>query len=280
MIIYELNHCKYATVAHGEQGPLVVLLHGWPVTSHRWRLLAPALVSAGFKTLAIDLRGLGMSRCSELLSVEKASLAKEILEIVKQAFPKESSFSVIGHDWGGSIAIPMAALEPNISKLVIEEEIPPGIIAPLFEPGLSKYSSWHGAFHRQVGFAEKMIQGKEVDYLNYFLNLRANPNSLSAEDRRTYLAGNSEVIFEALSYYRTEKEDAVFFKNLTHNKLKIPVLAIGGLSGMGSAVEQSTRQMADNTIGKLFEHSGHYPAEEEPERFNQEVIAFLYVENH
>ena len=44
---------------------------------------------------------------------------------------------------------------------------------------------------------------------------------------------------------------------------------------MGTAVEEVTRRIAEKVTGMLFENSGHYPAEEEPEKFNREAIAFL-----
>lgn len=59
------------------QGPTVVLIHGWPITSFHWRFIASVLQSAGYRTLAVTLRGLGGQSEGEG-NLEKFTLAQEV----------------------------------------------------------------------------------------------------------------------------------------------------------------------------------------------------------
>ena len=267
---------RYAVWSRGD-GPLVVLLHGWPVSSYHFRHLMPALDASGFEAIAIDLNGLGESSAAGD-DFRKESLARDIWQLFGELVPDHGGVSLVGHDWGGSIAIAMAALERGrVRRLVVEDEIPPGIEAPLRGEGSKRYPTWHGGLHRTVGLAEDLIRGKEERYLSFFLDLRASAASLPADLRQHYidLHRSEEKTRVALAYYRFYQADSDFFRRLQAAKLDIPVLAAYGAYGMGPAVLDSLRTIASSVSDISFDQSGHYPAEEEPEAFNAAVSAFL-----
>src|SRR5438105_14088970 len=58
----EANGISYHLIDEGDQGPAVLLLHGFPDTSSLWRGQIPALVGAGFRAIAPDLRGRGQTQ--------------------------------------------------------------------------------------------------------------------------------------------------------------------------------------------------------------------------
>jgi pimeloyl-ACP methyl ester carboxylesterase len=261
----------------GGKGPLVVLLHGWPVTSFHWRYLIPFLNAAGFETVAIDLKGLGESSSSDRI-FEKAILAAELFQVIAALRPGVSTFSVIGHDWGGSLAIAMTVLESEkVSHLIVEDEVAPGMESPLEGLSRTHYPTWHGGFHRTQGLAEQLIRGNEERYIEYFLNLRAKPDSLPKKDRDYYSSqyANEKKTKDALAYYRSYAQDAEFFQRIEKHPIEIPTLAIAGNYGMGTAVFSSIKRIAKNVTAVFLESSGHYPAEEESKAFNQKVVRFL-----
>jgi len=267
---------RYVYWSRGK-GPLVVLLHGWPVSSFHWRYLCPFLDSLGFETLAIDLKGLGESSYFDMV-FEKEKLANSLLALLSNERRDDRPFSLVGHDWGGSIAIAMAAIVPRrVSKLVIEEELAPGLEVPLEGQGQTRYPSWHGAFHRSVGLPEDLLKGKEDRYIGFFLDLRHDTASLSKDDRETYLKlyRSEKKTVAGMAYYRTLSADRVFFQSIETKKLRLPSLALGGVSAMGSSVGASLSKIALPVTSELFDRSGHYPAEEEPEKFNAVVAEFL-----
>jgi pimeloyl-ACP methyl ester carboxylesterase len=240
------------------------------------------LEKESFETLCIDLKGLGENKAGTG-DCEKKSLAKEALALISIRRPQVRSFAVIGHDWGGSIAIAMAALSPKrVSKIIVEDEIPPGISAPLRGKSLTHYSSWHGAFHRVAHLPERLIAGNEDPYLNYFLNLRFDPKSLRAADRKYYIScyRGLKKTRSSLAYYRCSHADSRFFAALTRNKIKTPALAIYGDCGMGSAVVDSLSLFCQRPSSAGITNCGHYPAEERPLVFNKIVRTFLGRSRH
>lgn len=270
-----LADCNYSLWRLGA-GPLVVLLHGWPVTSWHWRAIAPRLADAGYEVCCIDLKGLGES-IPAFGSFSKVDIAKEILEVLRICYPQVDSFSVVGHDWGGSVAVAMASISNNVCGLVVEEEILPGVQVSLPAPGRFHYPTWHGGFHRSKPLAEKMIQASLQEYFDFFIKLRHSQESLSKELRKHYLSAYSSVerLPQFLEYYRTIEIDSAFFSELSKKSLTIPVLGIGGKYAMGSGVFESLKDFASHSEFSLFEKSGHYPAEEEPEVFVELVVSFL-----
>jgi pimeloyl-ACP methyl ester carboxylesterase len=242
------------------------------VCSHHWRYVLAFLEDSGFRALAIDLKGLGESTSRNEI-YEKAVIAEEILQLVE-----DRTFHVVGHDWGGSVAIAMAALQPDrVSSLTIEEEMAPGIGVPLQGEGLKRYPTWHGDFHRVRGLSEQLILGREDLYMNFFLDLRMDPRSLTPEDREQFLrhCRGEARIASMLAYYRSREADAEFFRALEPQKLSLPVLAIGGHFAMGPSVAGSARRVASRVTQMVLEHSAHYPAEEEPLEFHRCVGSFL-----
>ena len=84
-------------------GPPVLLLHGFPDSSHLWRHQLPALQSAGLRVIAPDLRGFGES--DKPPAVEDYAIAHSVRDLVGllDALGLER-VQVVGHDWGAAVA--------------------------------------------------------------------------------------------------------------------------------------------------------------------------------
>jgi pimeloyl-ACP methyl ester carboxylesterase len=78
-----------------------------------------------------------------------------------------------------------------------------------------------------------------------------------------------------LAFYRTRDADVSDVLPYEEHPLEIPVLATGGRYAMGIAVAEGMRTLALDVTGLVFEHSGHYPTEQEPEDVNRAVVNFL-----
>jgi pimeloyl-ACP methyl ester carboxylesterase len=101
-------------------GPVVMLLHGWPDDVRVWRTVAPSLHAAGLRTIAPYLRGFGPTR---FLSSETrrdargVALAQDAVDLADALGIRE--FAVVGHDWGARAAYTLAALFPErITRIV------------------------------------------------------------------------------------------------------------------------------------------------------------------
>ncbi|MEU4191645.1 alpha/beta hydrolase [Kribbella sp. NPDC026611] len=253
----------------------VVLLHGWPVTEIHWQGLLPFLRRSDFAPIPVTLPGLGKPPGSTP-SFRKGDLAdllgRELSELGRRRF------SLVGHDWGGTVALLLAAAMPEaVNAIVIEEEILPGIDINIPAPGAEYYPSWHGPFNRAPGLAEQLVPGREDAYYGTFLRQSAGPAGLDPETVRSYIDAYTtyDVLEAGLGYYRTRADDLTDVQRLQQNPIHTPVLAIGGRYAMGSAVAHGLRTLATDLTGLVLERSGHYPAEQEPEPTAQAITNFL-----
>ena len=255
-------------------GPAIVLMHGWPVTDYHWRLILPALHAEGFRTFVLTPRGLGDD--AQIDNFKKLALAKEIRSALIAHSVK--NYALLGHDWGGTIGYLIAAEDRlNCWALAVEEEILPGISVEIPYPGSLHYPTWHGPFNRSIGLGEALIKGNENQYYSTFLRESAGPNQLEASAISQYLkAYNSEKqLVNTLGYYRTQMDDNNDIKEKATFPLEIPTLCIGGFFGMGEAVIEGMRKVAKNIEGVILQKSGHYPAEQEPDKFAIYLVKFL-----
>lgn len=95
-----------------KEGPLVLLLHGFPEFHGTWRRQLPALAAAGFRAVAPDLRGYGGSdKPSRVRDYRLELLAADVSNLIA-ALGRERA-DVIGHDWGGNVAWHFAMWHPE-----------------------------------------------------------------------------------------------------------------------------------------------------------------------
>lgn len=95
-------------------GPLVLLLHGWPDDVRGWRGVVTALEHAGFRWVAPWLRGCGPTRFLSRNTIRDGSalaLAQDAISLTDGLGCRR--FSVVGHDWGARAAYTLAALFPE-----------------------------------------------------------------------------------------------------------------------------------------------------------------------
>jgi pimeloyl-ACP methyl ester carboxylesterase len=101
------------------QGPLVVLIHGFPDYWGTWKPLMAELNKAGYRTAAMDLRGYNLSdKPRGVAAYAMPNLVEDVAAVI--AAERQKSAIVIGHDWGGAIAWRVAYNRPElVNRLVI-----------------------------------------------------------------------------------------------------------------------------------------------------------------
>jgi pimeloyl-ACP methyl ester carboxylesterase len=108
-------------VAEAGEGPLVLLLHGFPQMWWAWRHQLTALADAGFRAAAMDLRGYGASD-KPPRGYDTGTLAADAAAVIRSL--GAPSAHVVGHDWGAWIAWSMPALEPGVTESVAAFAMP------------------------------------------------------------------------------------------------------------------------------------------------------------
>jgi pimeloyl-ACP methyl ester carboxylesterase len=114
----------------------VLLLHGVPETSSCWRDVAPAL-SHGRRVLAPDLPGLGGSAYSGPYDVP--SMVGQIAALVEAEVPG-GRVDVVGHDWGGSLALGLAGARPDLVRRLVVVNAPYRSVPLLRAPHIPFFS--------------------------------------------------------------------------------------------------------------------------------------------
>lgn len=108
-----------------EQGtvPLVLLVHGFPEPWYSWRRQLPALAAAGYRAVALDVRGYGRSsKPAETDAYRMLDLVEDNVALV-HALGEENAV-VVGHDWGSNIAATSALLHPEVFRAVALLSVP------------------------------------------------------------------------------------------------------------------------------------------------------------
>jgi pimeloyl-ACP methyl ester carboxylesterase len=99
-------------VAGPADGPAVILLHGFPETSHAWRYQVPVLVEAGYRVIAPDQRGYSPgARPSAVAAYRSDRLVADVVALADALHVDR--FHLVGHDWGGAVAWQVAGHHPD-----------------------------------------------------------------------------------------------------------------------------------------------------------------------
>jgi pimeloyl-ACP methyl ester carboxylesterase len=110
----EVNGIAVHTVSVGE-GPLVVFCHGFPESWYSWRHQLPAVADAGFKAMALDMRGYGAT--SAPAAVDAYSMGHIVADVVGVvAATGVERAVVVGHDWGAGVAWYSALMRPDVFR--------------------------------------------------------------------------------------------------------------------------------------------------------------------
>ena len=151
-----LDGFTFAVVDEGS-GPAVLLLHGFPDSSALWRHQIQALVAAGFRVVAPDLRGFGDSdKPAEVEGYRLHLIAGEVLKLL-DALGLER-VHVVGHDWGAAVAWIIAAFFPNRVERLTALSIghPAAFLAARTIE--QRERSWYMLLFQFTGVAEELLQ--------------------------------------------------------------------------------------------------------------------------
>jgi epoxide hydrolase 4 len=147
---WTVNGLDVHLVEAGE-GPLVVLLHGFPDFWYSWRRQIPELSAAGFRVLAPDLRGYADTEVPLGVAAYRLEhLVADVADLVTVA--GERSAHLVGHDWGGIIAWTAAATHPErCDRLAVCNTPHPRAVRRAFRHPRQLVRSWYTyAFHVPV----------------------------------------------------------------------------------------------------------------------------------
>ena len=254
-------------------GPAVILLHGYTQTSRMWRPIIP-LLAEKFTVLAPDLPGIGDSSIPSDDQIGMITAAKQIHELVRSL--KIAKARVVGHDIGLMVAYAYAAQFPTeTEKLVVMDAFLPGV--PGWEPIYNNPNIWHFRFNGE--YPEKLVQGRERTYYEYFWNVLAadKTRSIPETDREAYTKAYSRPgrMRAGWAYFASWPQLAKDFAQLSQTKLATPVLSIGGEKSLGNQLAEQMKLVAEDVTVVVLKNTGHWISEERPKETSDALVKFL-----
>jgi len=255
------------------QGPTVILLHGYTQTSRMWRPIIPQLAEK-FTVIAPDLPGIGDSGIPSDDQINMVVAAKEIHALVRSL--KIDRARVVGHDIGLMVAYAYAAQFPTeTEKLAVMDAFLPGV--PGWEPIYNNPNVWHFRFNGE--YPEKLVQGRERTYFEYFWNVLAadKARSLPEADRKAYVDAYSRPrrMHAGWAYFASWPQLAKDFAQLAQTKLTMPVLSIGGEKSLGNELAEQMKLVANDVSVVVLRDTGHWISEERPKETTEALMNFL-----
>ena len=260
----------YLAAGHG---PAVILLHGYTQTSRMWKPIIPLLASK-FTVIAPDLPGIGDSGIPADKDVSMIIAAKQIHDLVRSL--KIEKARVVGHDIGLMVAYAYAAQFPNeTERLAVMDAFLPGVQG--WEPIYDNPNIWHFRFNGE--YPEKLVQGRERTYFEYFWNVLAadQTRSIPEADRKAYTNAYARPgrMHAGWAYFASWPQLAKNFEELSQTRLTMPVLSIGGEKSLGNELAAQMKLVANDVTVVVLKDTGHWISEERPKETTEALLKFL-----
>jgi pimeloyl-ACP methyl ester carboxylesterase len=261
---------ELAVLDEGDGAP-VLLLHGFPDSSRVWRHQVQALVGAGFRVLAPDLRGFGESDRPD--GVEQYTIGRSVADVlaVLDALGIERTH-VVGHDWGAGLAWVLAAFVPDrVERLVV---LSVGHPNALREPSVEQREKlWYQLLFQFEGVAEELLQRADWKLMREFSHGYADAESALADLSRP------GALTAALNWYRANGTPAQELeRSRPFPAVGAPTLGIWS-SGDRYLLEEGMLGSAEHVTGpwryERLDGASHWLQLDAPERLNQLLLEFL-----
>jgi pimeloyl-ACP methyl ester carboxylesterase len=197
----ETNGIRMAYYEQGEGFP-VIFSHGFPELAYSWRYQLDALAKAGFRAIAPDQRGYGLTdQPEELTSYDMHHLTGDLVGLMDALNIEKAVFC--GHDWGGAVVWNMATLHPDRVAGVIGVNTPHnarGPMAPVEMLTRMRGENNYIVTFQEPGKAEKILE-KDVEK-TFRLFLRKN--NMTAKEFAKLPADAPERSFDLLSMLQSD----------------------------------------------------------------------------
>jgi pimeloyl-ACP methyl ester carboxylesterase len=270
------------TEAGDPSGEPVVLLHGFPESSHSWRHQLPALAAAGYHAVAPDLRGYGDSdRPAAVDAYAAPRLVGDVAGLIG-ALGHESAH-VAGHDWGGGLAWALAGTRPEMVRSLTILNAPVGVVSARLrrENPAQRAKSWYMLLFQFPGVAETWLSQDDFANLREFVFDTAAPGTYTDEDRRIFVDGlrRDGALTAALNWYRANMPPASWLREPPEPPpVPVPTMVIWGEADVNMdplLLERSAATVTGPLRVERLPGVSHWVQQEAPGRVNELMLDFL-----
>lgn len=268
----------HIAVAGPEDGPLVVLLHGFPEFWFGWKNQIQPLAEKGYRVVAPDQRGYNLSDKPEGIDNYTVDhLRDDVIGIIEH-FKKESAI-VIGHDWGGAVAWHLAATHPEYVDKLIVLNIPHPKAMPrvLKKNPLQWMKSSYIAFFQLPNLPEKALGMGEFKAMRQSIEQTSKKNTFSPHEMEQYKAAwsQSDALTAMLNWYRAIRRGS--FRQIPETKIKVPVRIIWGLGDqfLSPMLAKESMSFCEEVNLAFVGEATHWIQHEQPDIVNRLIDQFI-----
>jgi epoxide hydrolase 4 len=273
----DIGNVRLHYVEAGE-GPLVVLLHGFPEFWYGWRLQIKPLAAAGFRVVAPDMRGYNLSsRPKGVKAYETDHLTDDIRGLIQERGAK--SALLVGHDWGGSVAWATAMNYPEVvDRLAILNAAHPRKLSQGLHHPSQLRKSWYFFFFNLPDLPESVVRADHWHFFRHFLH-DARP-AYTPEEIDRYIEAWSQpgAATGMINYYRSSVRTSPKKAEAALRPISAPTLVIWGQGDhyLGPELAEPEHDDVPNLerVERLLDAS-HWVHHDEAERVTQLLTDFF-----
>ena len=279
----DVNGVRLAYLEAGE-GPLVVLLHGFPDDAWTWGEQIHALADAGYRVVAPFLRGYPPSEVPETECNSKNNAGD--LTALLRALTDEPA-CVVGHDWGGLATFGTIAVEPGLVRRAAVEAVshPATLLSILERPPLVRHL-FHVWFFQIEELSEAAFPADDFALIDYLWDNWTRPG----HDDAAHVARLKREVFAqpgvtaaVAGYYRAlvrfPKGDPAFVADLLR-RTTVPVLSIWGRDDPARDSVRGEREFFEGEyVHQVIDDARHFVHREQPSQFNDILLSWLAADS-
>jgi pimeloyl-ACP methyl ester carboxylesterase len=274
----EVGDVRLHYVEAGE-GPLVVLLHGFPEFWFGWRCQIGALAAAGFRVVAPDMRGYNLSsRPPGVASYDADRLAADVRGLIRERGAEPAL--LVGHDWGATVAYQTAMNHPEVVERLVILNVPHlrRLLHGLRTPRQLR-KSWYFFFFQLPGLPERFVRDRRWWYFRHVLQ-DARPGAYTPQDIERYVEAWSQpgAATAMINYYRAALRQSPKRAEARLRPIQAPTLVIWGQRDryLGAELAEPDHDDVPNLdrVERLPDAS-HWVQHDEPERVTRLLIDFF-----
>jgi pimeloyl-ACP methyl ester carboxylesterase len=259
-----------------EDGPLVILLHGFPEFWWGWRHQIAPLAKSGLRVVAPDQRGYNLSQKPlEVSAYDLDTLAADVVALADVYGP--GSFRLVGHDWGGLVAWWTATRYPDrVERLAVLNAPHPSVAGAYMTANPSQLlKSTYIGFFQLPWLPEAVLRADGFASIRRALLHSSRPGTFSEEDLARYEAAWAEpgALTAMLNWYRALRSRP----HVRNARVTAPTLVIWGEEDrfLEKGLAEASLALCESGRPVWFESASHWVHLEEAQDVNEELIEFL-----
>jgi pimeloyl-ACP methyl ester carboxylesterase len=268
----------HVALAGPDDGPLVILLHGFPEFWYSWRAQIPYLAEQGYRVMVPDQRGYNLSdKPAGIDAYRLETLVADVIGLIDAA--GRDTVYLAGHDWGAAVAWGVALAHPErLKKLAILNVPHPTVFADTLRTSTTQmFRSIYFGFFQIPRLPERLMTAGDAWFGMRFLLSSSHPHTFSDADIRQYIRAWKQpgAMTGMINWYRAIVQRPPHMPD--DPRIHVPTLVIWGAEDV--ALERSMAQksvdLCDDGRLVVFEDATHWVQHDKPDAVNALLAEFF-----